>query len=417
MGLVLFENCTLLDTMGGALLPNHHVLVEDDRIAEVSDKPIRVRDALTLDAGERTLMPGLIDAHVHPTITTMNLETTLRKPITLVMHEARIILEGMLTRGFTTIRDAAGGDYGLATAVDRGLIRGPRIFYCGRALSQTGGHGDQRPLEDDPRLDTCSIESDRLAHVADGVDSVRKAAREELRKGAHAIKIMASGGVASPTDPVDNTQYSRDEIRAIVQEAASWHTYVLAHAYTSEAIARAVEEGVRTIEHGNLVDRPTAELMAERGAYAVPTLVTYDTMERFGRDFGFPEVSMSKIGDVRESGLKSLQTFKEAGVPMGLGTDLLGELHEHQSAELLIRSEVLSPMEVIQSATVTNAAILMQDGKLGVVAPGATADILVVDGDPTADLNLLQGQGAHLPVIMKAGEFFVKRLFCKGIRS
>ena len=253
--------------------------------------------------------------------------------------------------------------------------------------------------------------------MADGVDSVRKAAREELRKGAHAIKIMASGGVASPTDPVDNTQYSRDEIRAIVQEAASWHTYVLAHAYTSEAIARAVEEGVRTIEHGNLVDRPTAELMAERGAYAVPTLVTYDTMERFGRDFGFPEVSMSKIGDVRESGLKSLQTFKEAGVPMGLGTDLLGELHEHQSTELLIRSEVLSPMEIIQSATAVNAAILMQDGKLGVVAPGATADILVVDGDPTADLNLLQGQGAHLPVIMKAGEFFANRLFCKGIRG
>ena len=315
-------------------------------MAEVSDRPIRVNDALALDAAGRTLMPGLIDAHAHPTITTMNIQETMRKPVTLVMHEARVILEGMLSRGFTTIRDAAGGDYGLAAAVDRGLIRGPRIFYCGRALSQTGGHGDQRLLEDDPRLCACSIESDRMSHVADGVDGVRKAAREELRKGAHAIKVMASGGVASPTDPVHNTQYSREEIRAIVQEAASWHTYVLAHAYTSEAVARAVEEGVRTIEHGNLVDRPTAELMARMGAYAVPTLVTYEMMERFGRDYGFPEVSMAKIGDVRDDGLRSLEIFKEAGVPMGLGTDLLGELHHHQSQEFLIRSQVLPPMEV-----------------------------------------------------------------------
>ena len=410
MGQVLFERCSLLDTKGGSLLPDHHVLVEGDRIVEVSDRPISARDALALDVGGRTLMPGLIDAHVHPTITTMDIGAATRRPVTLVMHEARVILEGMLARGFTTVRDAAGGDHGLAAAVDRGLIKGPRIFYCGRALSQTGGHGDQRPLEDEPRLCSCTIESDRFAHVADGVDSVRKAAREELRKGAHAIKIMASGGVASPTDPVWNTQYSREEIRAIVEEAASWHTYVLAHAYTAEAISRAIEEGVRTIEHGNLVDRPTAESMAQRGAYVVPTLVTYDAMERFGRDFGFPEVSMGKIADVREDGLKSLEIFKEAGVPMGLGTDLLGELHPHQSEEFLIRSQVLSPMEVIQSATAVNAEILMREGELGVIAPGAIADILVVDGDPTADLGLLQDQGAHIPVIMKAGEFFVNRL-------
>ena len=206
MSQVLFENCTLLDTRAAQLLPDHHVLVEDDHIVEVSNRPIAAPDALTVDTGGRTLMPGLIDAHAHATITTMSLEAMVRKPVTLVMHEARPILEGMLSRGFTTIRDAGGADYGLAEAVDRGLVNGPRIFYCGRALSQTGGHGDQRPLEDSPRLCACSVETDLLSHIADGVDAVRKAAREELRKGAHAIKMMASGGVASPSDPIWNTQ-------------------------------------------------------------------------------------------------------------------------------------------------------------------------------------------------------------------
>ena len=410
MSHVLFENCTVLDSRAAQLLPDHHVLIEDGRIRELSDKRIGARDAISVDVGGRTLMPGLIDAHAHPTITTMNLEVLLRKPVTLIMHEARRVLEDMLARGFTTIRDTAGADFGLATAVDRGLINGPRIFYCGRALSQTGGHGDLRPLEESPHLCAGSIETGFLFHVADGVDAVRKAAREELRKGAHAIKIMASGGVASPTDPIWNVQYSRDEIRAIVEEAASWHTYVTAHAYTAEAIARAVGEGVRTVEHANLIDEPTAKLMRERDAYVVPTLVAYSAIDRFGRSFNFPEVSMGKVKDVLDSGLSSIEICKEAGVSMGFGTDLLGELHEHQSEEFLIRSEVLSPMEIIQSATLVNAEILNMDGELGVIAPGAIADLLVVDGDPTEDLQLFQDQGAHLPVIMKAGEFVVNRL-------
>ena len=410
MSQTLFENCTVLDTRAGQLLPDHHVLIEDGRIEEVSDKRLSARDAISVDVDGRTLMPGLIDVHAHPTITTMNIEALLRKPVTLVMHEARRVMEDMLGRGFTTIRDTAGADYGLATAVDRGLIDGPRIFYCGRALSQTGGHGDLRPFEDSPHLCAGSIDTDLLFHVADGVDAVRKAAREELRKGAHAIKIMASGGVASPTDPISNTQYSHDEIRAVVEEAASWHTYVTAHAYTAEAISRAVGEGVRTVEHANLIDEPTAKLMAERHAYVVPTLVAYSAIDRYGRSFNFPEVSMGKVKDVLDSGLSSIEICKKAGVRMGFGTDLLGELHEHQSEEFLIRSEVLSPMEIIQSATLVNAEILKREGELGVIAPGAVADILVVDGDPTADLQLFQDQGAHLPVIMKAGEFVVNRL-------
>jgi len=407
---ILFSNCTLLDTLAGEFRPGHHVRVEADRIVEVSDRPLAANGAQVIEVGGRTLMPGLIDAHVHVTITTMNLAALERRPITLVMHEARLILERMLRRGFTTVRDAAGADYGLAQAVERGLIQGPRIFYSGRALSQTGGHGDFSPREDLPRLCACQIHSSFFSHVADGVPAVRKAAREELRRGATQVKIMASGGVASPLDPVWNVQYSLEEMRAIVEEASGWRTYAMAHAYSPEAIERALRAGVRSIEHGNLIDRPTAELLVEKGAYLVPTLVTYFAMDEFGRALKLPEVSVAKIKDVLDGGLASLEICKDAGVKMGFGTDLLGELHEHQSREFQIRAEVLSPMEVIQSATVVNAEILNRAGELGVIAPGARADLLVVDGDPTQQLKLLEDQGAHLPVILKDGAFVENRL-------
>jgi imidazolonepropionase-like amidohydrolase len=246
--------------------------------------------------------------------------------------------------------------------------------------------------------------------VADGVSAVRKAAREELRRGATQVKIMASGGVASPSDPIWNLQYSAEEMRAIVEEAESWRTYAMAHAYTPEAIARAVRAGVRTIEHGNLIDLETAQLMAERGVYLVPTLVTYFMIEEFGRVLKFPEASQRKVRDVLDAGLASLELCRQAGVKMGFGTDLLGETHEHQSREFTIRAQALPPAEVIRSATRVNAEILGRVGELGVVAPGARADLLVVDGNPLENLSLLEEQGKHLAVIMKDGEFVVNRL-------
>lgn len=410
MGQVLFDNCTLLDTPTGQMLEGRRVLVVDDRVEEVSDSPISAPNATRIDVGGRTLMPGMIDAHVHCTAATMNLANMAHVPATLMAHEAAAILRGMLARGFTTIRDAAGADRGLAAAVDKGLVDGPRIYYAGRALSQTGGHGDLAPIPDEPELCACSIKSTWMAHVVDGVDGVRKAAREELRRGAHAIKIMASGGVASPTDPVRNTQYSREELRAIVEETEAFHTYAFAHAYSADAITRAIEAGVRTIEHGNLIDDDAARLMAQRGAFIVPTLVTYHAISEFGASFGFPEVSLRKTDEVLDTGLASLEICKRAGVSMGFGTDLLGEMHPHQSREFLIRSEVFSPWEIIRDATVTNARILRMEGRLGVVAPGALADVLVVDGDPTRDLGVLQGQGEHIPFVMKAGEILIDRL-------
>ena len=410
MAQLLFENARLLDAAAGALRDGVSVRIEGDRVVEVSPGTLRAGGATRVDLAGRTLMPGMIDAHVHCAITTLNLAAMTTKPTTLVAHEAGRILSGMLRRGFTTVRDAGGADHGLVQAVERGLVPGPRIFHSGRVLSQTGGHGDFTPREDVPRLCACQIHSSGFSHVADGVPAVRKAAREELRRGATQLKIMASGGVASPSDPIWNLQYSAEEMRAIVEEAASWRTYAMAHAYTPEAIRRAVDAGVRTIEHGNLIDRATAEHLRAKGAYLVPTLVTYYALDELGRKLGFPAVSQAKVKDVLDQGLASLEIARAAGVPLGFGTDLLGETHDQQSREFEIRARVLSPAAVIRSATVVNAEILNRSGELGVVAPGALADLLVVDGDPLANLALLADPEKHLAAIVKGGSFVVNRL-------
>jgi len=353
------------------------------------------------------LMPGLIDAHVHVLAVDAALARLSDRPVTLLTLQAAKVLEGMLQRGFTTIRDAGGADGGFAEAVEEGLVRGPRIFPSGSALSQTGGHGDTRPRTQPVVTCACCEGGAALSRIADGVTECRRAARDELRKGATQIKILASGGVASPYDPIRNLQYSEEEMRAIVEEAQAWHTYVLAHAYSPEAIRRSIDCGVRSIEHGNLIDRATAEHVAGADAFVVPTLVTYDALHRHGRELGFPEVSMAKLGEVREAGLASLEILQRAGVKIGYGTDLLGPMHRYQSREFVIRAEAMAPFDIIRSATIVNAELVNGTGELGVVAPGARADLIAIDGDPLADISLLDGQGEHLTHIMKDG------IFCK----
>ncbi|MDE0457418.1 MAG: amidohydrolase family protein [Chromatiales bacterium] len=399
----LFRHGRIFDGAGEELLEDVEVLVEGSRIVEVSDVPIRCGSAEVVDIRGRTLMPGLIDAHYHAIAASPDLGTIDHMPASLIAQHARANLEASLQRGFTSIRDAGGADYGLARAIDAGLIAGPRLFYSGRALSQTGGHGDFRSYEPEPGVCSCGLGARHFSTVADGVPEVQRAAREELRRGATQIKIMASGGVASPSDPITNLQYSEDEIRAAVWEAHSWGTYVMAHVYTPQAIRRCIEYGVRSVEHANLIDAETAAFAAERGAFVVPTLATYESSARRGAALGFPKVSLDKLGAVREVGVAALEILRGAGVKIGFGTDLLGAMHDDQLTEFEIRSRVLPNVEVLRQATSGNAELLERSGELGTVAPGALADLLVVDGDPVADLGVLSGQGERVSLIMKGG--------------
>jgi len=403
MTAMILANCAILDGTWDERREDHHVLIEGDRIREVSDRPLKHASAEMIDLNGRTLMPGLIDAHVHVIAVDAALARLAEQPVTLTSLQAAKVMEGMLRRGFTTVRDAGGADGGLADAVAQGLVTGPRLFPSGQALSQTGGHGDLRPRTRSVVTCACCEYGAGLARIADGVDECRRAARDELRKGATQIKIMASGGVASPYDPIGNLQYSNEEMRAIVEEAHGWHTYVLAHAYSPEAIRRAMDNGVRSIEHANLIDRDTAEHVKAAGGYVVPTLVTYDALHRFGREFGLSEVSLDKLAEVREAGLHSLDILQATGVPIGYGTDLLGPMHRYQTREFVLRAEAMKPIDVIRSATTVNAALLNRSGELGVVAPGACADLIALDGDPLADISLLDGEGEHLALVMKDG--------------
>lgn len=396
--LLHLRNCTIFDGRDSTLRDGHEILIEGDEIREISERPISAPEsARRLDAGGRVVMPGLIDAHFHAYATTAQIPALERVPPSLLAHQARPVLEAALQRGFTTVRDAAGADAGLAAAVECGLIDGPRIFFGGRALTMTGGHGDTRQS-----YEPCGCDSSVLSQVVDGVDEVRRVVRDELRKGANQIKIFVSGGVASPTDPIWGQQYSDDEIRAIVWEASARRSYVMAHAYTAESIARAVACGVRTIEHGNLIDAATAKKVAAAGAYVVPTLVTYEALAAFGAE-ALPPSGIEKLNVVRAGGLQAIEHCRRAGVKLGFGTDLLGPMHPWESREFGLRAQVEKPIDVLRSATSINAEILQQTGRLGAVSTGAKADLLIVEGNPLADLSIFEDPHRTLRAIIKDG--------------
>lgn len=411
MSTIVFRNANVLDLEAGSLIEGTDVLVTDGTISAIGKSlQVTVPVEAAYDLKGKTLMPGLIDCHVHATASTVNLGISARMPNALAVIRSLPILKGMLSRGFTSVRDAGGGDWAMSSAAQDWLIESPRIFPSGKALSQTGGHGDFRQRSDQLEACSCSYRIGNIGRVVDGVDDVRRAARDELTKGATQIKVMASGGVTSPNDPIGNTGYSMDELRAIVAEAEAWQTYVMAHAYTPRAIKRAVIAGVRTIEHGNLVDEETALLMKEHGVFAVPTLITFDMLSVEGASLGLPPESIAKVDDVRLQGRAAIALLHRVGVKMGYGSDLLGESHRHQSEELRVRAEIVGNLESLRSATTVAAEILMHVGKLGVIAPGAIADILVVNGNPLEDITVLTGQGEGLAAIMKDGRFFKNEL-------
>lgn len=408
--MIIFDNAVVLDGAAEAPLPGMSVLVEGQTIREVATTPIAMPGATRIDLAGRTLMPGLIDAHVHVVASLANLGANAMLPDALVALRAARLMGEMLARGFTTVRDVGGATLGLRLAWEEGLIQGPRLVISGKALSQTGGHGDFTGRFDPRDVAPVGRRLGAMCRVVDGVDALRRAAREEIRAGADFIKIMANGGVASPTDPIAFYGFSESEIRAAVEEARMAQTYVAAHLYTDDGIARAVACGVHSLEHCNLITEATARAAAAAGCIAVPTLVTYEALNDEAAALGMGPESVAKIDDVRLAGMQSLERMAAAGLTMAFGTDLLAEMHRRQSEEFTIRGRVLPAMEVIRSTTIHAARLLRQEGRIGCVAPGALADLIVVDGDPLADLALLGDQGAHMPLVMQGGRFIRNRL-------
>ena len=402
-GSIVLSNVQILNTETGDIDDARHVLVADGVIKEISAKLIASPGAQRIDLEGKTLMPGLIDCHVHVVAGIASLGGSAAFPDSLVAARAARIMHGMLMRGFTTVRDVGGADHGLVAAIEEGSMLGPRLVICGKALSQTGGHGDFRGRFDDRTVGSHEKRLGSVGRIVDGVRQIRVAAREQIKGGAQFIKIMANGGIASPTDPIHFLGFSTAELKAVVEEARMAGTYVAGHLYTDEAIRRFIECGGHSVEHGNLVTLETAKLMQERGAFVVPTLVTFDAVSEEGPQFGFPAESLAKIETVRGAGLQSLEIYRKAGVKMAYGTDLLGPMHRHQSREFLIRSRVLPANEIIKSATINGAELVGLQGKIGSIKVGAFADVIAVNGNPLTDIALLTGQGENIPFVMKGG--------------
>ncbi len=400
--IIALDNCTVFDGNSEELTEGGCVVLENDQIREVSDHPVKVKDASRIDCQGRFLMPGLIDCHFHAYAPSFDIPSLDRMPISLLSQHAAAILEGALKRGFTTVRDAAGGDMGLAMALQKGLINGPRFFYSGKAISQTGGHGDGRPAG---TIEPCGCGyHGALTRIADGEDAMRHAVRDELRKGATQIKLFVSGGVISPTDPIWMPQFSREEIRVAVAEAATRRTYVMAHCHTDERAKVCAEEGVRTVEHGSEILPDTAELLARTGTFVVPTMSVAAVLRDHAKELRLPPMSLGKIEGLYEKMQGSIENCARAGVKLGLGTDLLGDFHSYQGSEFGLRGELNKPIDVLRSATSINAEILQKPGELGCIAAGALADLIVVDGNPLEDLSLLADADKHIKLIVRNGE-------------
>lgn len=351
-----------------------------------------------LDGRDRVVLPGLLDAHFHAYGTGLAMLVMEATPLSYTAHKAGERLGRALRRGFTTVRDVAGGDSGLARALDEGLLAGPRYLFTGPALSQTGGHGDPRP--GDLALDvTCCPHT---SMVVDGVEPLRVAVRERFRTGAHAIKIMTSGGVISLTDPLHLVQYSAEEVRAVTEEAARRDSYVAAHAYSPAAIVHSVANGVRSIEHGNLLDRATAEVMAAHDAVLVPTLATYQAMADHGQAVGMTALQLEKNQMVLRSGMEAITLAEAAGVAIGFGTDLMGELEVHQLDGLRLQIEAHGVLATLRAATSGNAALLRLPD-VGRVGEGAAADLVLLADDPFERAAALWDTSPDARMVLQAG--------------
>ena len=409
---VLFQNVRIFDGKNGALSPPSNVLVRDNRIEKISAAAITA-DAQVINGGGRVLMPGLIDAHWHAMLVRPTPASALASDVGYTNLLAAAEATSTLMRGFTTVRDMGGPAFALKRAIDEGLVAGPRIYPSGAIITITSGHGDFRQLSDLPRTIggmLSRMEKIGGSMVADSPDEVRVRAREQLMQGATQVKLTAGGGVASPFSPLDVSTFTEPELRAAVEAADNWGTYVATHAYTPVSIQRSIAAGVRCIEHGHLMDDATARLMAEKGIW----LSTQPFLD-VATASGLGPAEQDKMRQVVSGTDRVYALAKKYGIKTAFGTDVLfaPALAERQGAMLVSLTRWYKPAEALIMATSTNAELLglsglrnPYPGRLGVVEEGALADLLLVDGNPIENIRLIEDPAKNFLVIMKAGKIY-----------
>ena len=420
---VLFKNVNIFNGTEDRLYENHQVLVEGNLIKAISAGEIETKShATVIDGGGRTLMPGLTDAHVHLMLNDAPAKSIYEETWGYVGAQSVAAARAMLLRGFTTVRDVGGPVGGLKQAIDEGLVEGPRILPSGPYITQTSGHADLETSKF--RLSPYfsgvpdKMEIMGWGFVADGVPEVQKAAREVLRTGSSQLKAMAGGGVSSYYDPLDTTQYTLEEMKAMVTEAENWGTYVAVHAYTDKAVRMCIEAGVKSIDHGPFLTEETLKLMAEKGVWLSPQAYLFGLTPEVLNIVGTP--SEAKMRQVNEGSANLLKWAKKHGVRIAWGTDLFGPpaKQAQQPQEFVARAAYFTPFEILRQATSDNAELFelsglrhpYQQGALGVVQKGAYADLLLVDGNPLQNIELMTDPGKNFRVIMKDGKVFKNTL-------
>ena len=414
----VFHNANVVDPVEGKCHANQTIVLSNGIIQSMSATSASSEDGqassvssetVKIDLQGKYVCPGLIDCHVH--MHAVPEEKELGRVVGLDQYVSLLrqpyVCRQILQRGFTTVRDCGGATLALKEAIRDGVFPGPRLFIAGHALSQTGGHGDFRGSHD--HTECCGGFMFGLTRLCDGVAECTKYARDELRQGADFIKIMTGGGVASPTDALENVQFLPEEIRAITHVAKNNGTYVTAHAYTVESIRNAVDNGVMGIEHANLIDEPTAKYLAEKGVYVTPTLITYHQLSNPEFNDFLPPESKAKNKQVLAAGLRGLEIASKAGVQICYGTDLLGPLGVAQTKEFGLRAQVLSPVEILRSATVTPAKMLRNEDFLGQIKEGFAADMLILTEDPLKNILVLDDPEKHLLAVIQDGRVQASR--------
>ena len=419
---ILIKNVNVWDGSSDKLSKNNSVLIQDNLIIKVGKSIPEDNDAVVIDGGGKTLIPGLSDAHVHLSATMSNRETRNEAHWMYTSIRTAKAAENFLMLGFTTVRDLGGPVFGIKRAIDEGLIIGPRIYPSGAYISQTSGHGDMRSANElSVQLSGGQIHaSDALgwSYVVDGVPEVLKASRENLRKGATQLKVMAGGGIASDFDPIHSVQFTSEELEAIVQAAADWDTYVAVHIYESKGAIRALNAGVKCLDHGHLINEETVKLIKEKGAWLVPQAFWTEAPASFwvpGKD-SIPEALYKKIKPVLEGTDTVFKLAKKYDINVGFGSDAYGDLGYESYAlkEFSARTKWYSSLEILKQATSGNARLLSlsgkinpyTEGKLGVIEVGAYADLLIYNGNPLDDIEIIAHPEKYLKLIMKNGKIY-----------